>query len=255
MAGWAAMYNHRGVAETYDENRFWPYDDPVDRVSRLARALRVRENRTLLDVGCGTGYYLTGLMTETGCCGVGVDPSEAMVNVARRRAAGLDVRVGSAEQLPLSDGTVDAVLCHHAAHHFGDVPRFLREARRVLNAGGRIAVVTVSHEQMRAHPLYRFFPEILTLDCTRIPDTSQLRQWMEEAGFARVDVQGVDRSCVGLCWDTVLRFVERKFMSPMRLLPADEFERASRAFEHRVRASGLDECPAESYSVTSGTAE
>jgi len=249
------MSSYNELAESYDEGRFWEYDDPAHRIPTLAHVLRLKEKDVLLDVGCGTGYYLDLLMQRTGCRGIGVDPSEPMLRIARRRNSGLDARVGFAEKLPVPNGVIDALLCHHAAHHFADVPQFLREGNRVLAYGGRIALITVSHKQMQCHPLYQYFPELLSIDVRRIPDVDVLSSWMSEIGFTQIEVQVVDRSSIQLSWDRVFDYITRKFMSPMRLLTEAHFEAGRFAFEERVRASGLAACPVESYSITNGVAE
>ena len=94
------------------------------------RGLRV------LDLGCGKGRFarhLAGLGSDV----VGVDLSPAMLGAA----VGLDRAKASARRLPFADGTFDAVVAVEVLEHVGDVRPVLREARRVLRPGGRLAVV------------------------------------------------------------------------------------------------------------------
>lgn len=113
-------------------------------------------------------------------------------------------------------------------------------------------MVTVSHEQMRVHPIYALFPEILAIDIGRIPDTHMIRTWMQQVGLADVTSHEVDRSSVTLSWEVVFKFVDRRFMSPMRLLPDSIFRAARATFADRVRRSEICVCPAESYTITTG---
>ena len=93
----------------------------------------------VLDVAAGaghTGLYLASLGHETTLS----DISEAMLARVREgaEAKGLSVetRCHIAEQLPYESATFDLVTCRVAAHHFSDVPAFVRETARVLKPGG-----------------------------------------------------------------------------------------------------------------------
>src|SRR6185437_488336 len=87
------------------------------------------------DVGAGTGK-LTEVLLRLGCDVVAVEPDDAM----RERIQGAETRAGSAEELPLPDGSFDAVVCGQAFHWF-DRERFLPEAARVLRPGGTLGVL------------------------------------------------------------------------------------------------------------------
>lgn len=111
----------------------------------LVELARLAEGERALDLGCGTGGLALAAKRRVGPEGdvQGIDPSEQMIERARRKArrAGLDVRfeVGVAQELPLADGSVDAVLSSLVLHHLphDDLARALREIRRVLAPGGR----------------------------------------------------------------------------------------------------------------------
>jgi ubiquinone/menaquinone biosynthesis C-methylase UbiE len=73
---------------------------------------------------------------------VGVDYAEPMLAGARRRFAGdprIELRHADAGALPFDDATFDSVNIANAVHCFPDVDAALREARRVLKPGGRLA--------------------------------------------------------------------------------------------------------------------
>jgi SAM-dependent methyltransferase len=106
---------------------------------RLCDAARLRPGQSVLDVACGTGVAAREA-ARRGCRVTGVDLNPGMLDVARRRAPGLEWIPGRAESLPVDSGRFDAVLCQFGLMFFEDRPQALREMRRALKPGGRLAL-------------------------------------------------------------------------------------------------------------------
>jgi SAM-dependent methyltransferase len=95
--------------------------------------------RRVVDLAAGTGK-LTRLLVERGLDVVAVEPSAGMRGEFARVLPGVPVLDGTAETLPLPDGSVDAVLVAQA-WHWVDPERASREVARVLAPGGRLGLV------------------------------------------------------------------------------------------------------------------
>lgn len=95
--------------------------------------------RDVLDLGAGTGKLTTRLV-ERGLDVVAVDPIPEMLEVLSNSLPDTPALLGTAEEIPLPDGSVDAVLVAQAWHWF-DPHRAVREVARVLRPGGRLALV------------------------------------------------------------------------------------------------------------------
>ncbi len=95
--------------------------------------------RDVLDLGAGTGK-LTARLVERGLDVVAVDPIAEMLEVLAASLPDTPALLGTAEQIPLPDNSVDAVLVAQAWHWF-DPARAVPEVVRVLRPGGRLGLV------------------------------------------------------------------------------------------------------------------
>jgi SAM-dependent methyltransferase len=181
-----------------------------------------RDGLQLLDLAAGTGKLTASLLSRGAV--TAVEPDPAMLAELRARFPDVDTREGSAEEIPLPDGAVDAVLVGQAWHWF-DPERAHPEIARVLRPGGVLAAlwngddasvewVRGYHEAgawkrrvLRApedpprlpdHPAfthdgYARFPNVVPTTVDRLVDTLRTHSWVliaepeeREAAFDRM---------------------------------------------------------------------
>jgi SAM-dependent methyltransferase len=112
---------------------------PPEALAWIAERLDLREGRTVLDLGAGTGK-LTRALLETGARVIAVEPGDAMRAELERATPGAEPLRGSAEDIPLPDASVDAIAVGQAFHWFRhDVA--IPELHRVLRPGGGVALI------------------------------------------------------------------------------------------------------------------
>jgi SAM-dependent methyltransferase len=122
-------------AEAYERGRPGYADDLV---SWLVDRLRIGPGRAVVDLAAGTGK-LTRLLTATGAELTAVEPVDAMRDQLVRACPGVRDITGTAEEIPLPDGSVDAVTVAQAFHWF-DPSAALAEIARVLRPGGVLGI-------------------------------------------------------------------------------------------------------------------
>lgn len=173
---------------------------------RALQVLDPRPGMQILDLACGPGTLSRRLaaMVSPGGEIVGVDLAPGMIELAR------DLEIPSArfeimdiEQLEFDDGSFDAVVCGHGLQYAADLPRALREARRVLRPSGRLAAsVPVTS---RAEPVWNLLdtvidrwlppaPQAVDQAPTRktVQDAVEFRQSAIDAGFGSATVELVE---------------------------------------------------------------
>jgi ubiquinone/menaquinone biosynthesis C-methylase UbiE len=109
---------------------------PAEAVAHVVGHGGIGPGRRVLDLAAGTGK-LTRLLAPSGAELVAVEPVEGMRKRLAAALPGVEVLDGTAEDLPLSDTSVDAVTVAQAFHWF-DAPAALAETARVLRAGGHL---------------------------------------------------------------------------------------------------------------------
>src|SRR5688572_19739433 len=125
------------LAGRYDEDRAHfsiERDEPI--ASLLDSADR---SINVLDIGCGTAIYLNAqerYFADRPVRWIGIDPSRAMLDVARTKPSRASFLVGPAERLPFRGGAIDFLHSSFVFHHFEEKEAAPDEMARVIPAGG-----------------------------------------------------------------------------------------------------------------------
>jgi len=168
----------------------------------LVERAEVAPGERVLDVACGTGVVARIASQRVGATGyvAGLDLNAGMIAVARTIAAPpgqtIEWYEGSALALPFPDSSFDVVLCQQGLQFFSDKALGLREMRRVLRRGGRLALSvwnstglynTAVGDALAIHTSEEVSKRFLA--SRRAPTGEDLRQLAAGAGFSAVAVR------------------------------------------------------------------
>lgn len=147
-------YDFDKIARDYDRlNRVMTFG--LDRCwrRRAARGL----HGSVLDVACGTGDMMLELRRR-GCDVTGVDISEEMLAIAKRKVENGKWKVADAESLSFEDSTFDAVTCAFGVRNFVHLEQGLKEMLRVLKSGGSLAILELATpDSAFVRPFYNLY--------------------------------------------------------------------------------------------------
>jgi len=130
---WGRLWGSRAADWAEDEDQQVPtYEEAIRRVGIEAR-------QRVLDIGCGSGVFLR-LAAEHEAEVFGVDASGSLIELARSRVPGADLRVGDMQFLPYDDDSFDLVTGFNSFFFAADMVEALREARRVAKPGAAVVI-------------------------------------------------------------------------------------------------------------------
>ena len=125
-----------------EENAIWYAEQYGDHISNdlTINNIDLNSNDILLDIGCGIG---TAVKIASKKCHdgmvYGIDPTETMINIAKKdlvKTSNIKFSIGSAENIPLEDESVNKIIAINSIHHWNDYNKGFFEVNRVLESGG-----------------------------------------------------------------------------------------------------------------------
>jgi SAM-dependent methyltransferase len=167
--------------------------------ARVGSAARLGADDAVVEVACGEGEGLRLWLERFGVRrATGIDVQEGAIARARGLLARVarerwDVAVGSATDLgAIATGTIDAVVCVDAAYHFDPRDAFFAEARRVLRAGGRLALTDVVLSHPRPSRIEALAARASAVPRANLGDEAAYVARLEAAGFEGIVVERLD---------------------------------------------------------------
>jgi SAM-dependent methyltransferase len=112
---------------------------PVALDQWLRSDLKLDDTRTVVDLGAGTGKFTRRLLA-TGANIIAVEPVQEMLAQLTQSVPTVAARSGTAENIPVNNGAVDAVVCAQSFHWFA-TKAALQEIHRVLRPGGSLGLI------------------------------------------------------------------------------------------------------------------
>jgi demethylmenaquinone methyltransferase/2-methoxy-6-polyprenyl-1,4-benzoquinol methylase len=195
------------IAPVYDAmNRIMTAGLDV-RWRRLTAAAAVRPGDRVLDAACGTGDLAIADRKAGASHVTGLDFSEQMLARARRKAADrtdvLEWVQGDLLALPFEDASFDAATVGFGVRNVADLERALRELRRVLRPGGRLAILEITQPRGPLRPFFSlWFDRVVPLlgkvlpggsaytylpaSVKRFPAAEELAALLRDCGFGEV---------------------------------------------------------------------
>ena len=176
------------VAHDWDKMRENFFSDEV-RMKALSTAA-IQKGKIAADIGSGTGFISEGLI-QAGLQVIAVDQSEAILKEMKRKFADIetiDYRVGQAQNLPISDETVDYAFANMCLHHVESPPEAIAEMVRILKPASKLVITDLDEHEFdflreEHHDRWMGFKR------------ADIEKWFQSAGLTEICIDSIGACC------------------------------------------------------------
>ena len=196
----------------------------------------------IADLGCGTGRFSRALADHFAADVIGIEPSEKMLEQARRKPSDgrVTYRCGSGEALPLGDGSADMVFMSMVFHHLEDPARVANECRRVLRDHGAVCLRNATVDQAPSFRYLGFFPGALAMAEGHLASRDGIKAVFEAAGF-ETTVHEIVVQQVAPNWSVCAEKVAYRADSILARLPDADFRAGVTALRAHAKQAAPNE--------------
>ncbi|WP_341730954.1 methyltransferase domain-containing protein [Microcoleus sp. EPA2] len=172
------------LAEQYD--RRWSFYVNAT-VEKTLNHLEINPGERILDLGCGTGVLIQRLLQVAPASEVvGIDASAEMLEIAKHKLPeSVDLKLGSADNLPWASNYFDIVVSTSAFHFFLDPSQALQEAKRVLKPNGRLVITDWCYDYLTCK-VCDFFLRCFNRAHFRTYGVAEFQGMMEDEGLQEI---------------------------------------------------------------------
>ena len=217
-------YDKTNIAVVYDSAR--SFDPEILQLWLDLLSAYVPKNGVsrIIDLGCGTGRFSEPLSVHFQADVIGFDPSEKMLEEARKYSSRNTVifKQASAGKLPVKERSTDMVFMSQVFHHLADPDRTANDCYRILRDGGYVCIRNGTVDVIETFHLVRFFRGIRPLIKEQMVSRNQIKSIFEGAGFDTVAHQVITHQ-LSLDWSSFADKLALRADSFLALLPDDDF--------------------------------
>ena len=150
------------------------------------------KNSLVLDLACGTGFYLR-VLKENGFRSIGIDRSKKMIQQAKQFYPSIPLQIADAKDLPFAKNIFDAVISIETIRYFAKRELLLKEIFRVTKPGGSIFITAAPLLSTHGYGLYNSLCRLLNLksfiSCLQSFETvSSLKNRLMSVGFNNINI-------------------------------------------------------------------
>ncbi|HKO41974.1 MAG TPA: class I SAM-dependent methyltransferase [Pyrinomonadaceae bacterium] len=228
-------YSEIETANRYDVARKLPSKTQTQWFEALRDSLPQHAIAKVLDLGCGTGRFTTGLSKTFECPVIGVEPSNAMLSVAKAQVApNVEWKLGGAEEIPLPDQAVDLVFMSQVFHHLTKPREALREINRVLTPAGYLAIRNGTREHNKDLAWLSFFPGAREIEDERTPSQEGLKESVCAESFELISHQTIHQLFASSN-DEYFEKISQRGLSVLIMIADEAFQSGLQRFQNWVK--------------------
>ena len=217
--------NYDLVAHSYDAR----YQDQTggNTLNALRASLTNVQAKHVLEVGCGTCYWLKGLRAHWQGAWVGLDKSMQMLTQVNNSVP-LLLTQGLAENLPFKSEQFDVIYMVNVLHLINNPKKFILDAYRILRPKGVLILIGMDpHDSRNQWYIYDYFENTFSRDLKRYPPWFRVEKWLGKAGFIHTQLKDLEHIHDSKTSHNVLTdpFLQRYGCSQMALISDEDYQK------------------------------
>lgn len=212
------------IADKYDKNE---YRQNVKQDFHLKELIEkaAQDEYDVLDLACGTGIYLSNQRTYSNSDNIkwyGLDASNDMLNIAKRKVENVHFVNGLAENVPYESNKFNYIVNNYAFQHFTKKSQVLDEIHRVLKKNGIFKMHNISVYDMKNWWIYQYFATAYDEDVKRFWTKELIYEQLVNRGFdVNLEIKYTMKT-EKIC--NLLAYAENRDISILTLLKDSDYE-------------------------------
>jgi ubiquinone/menaquinone biosynthesis C-methylase UbiE len=224
------------IHQRYQEARRLMPDTGLMWMNIVRRFVDASKELAIVDLGSGTGRFSVLLADVLNAHVTGIEPSDKMRNVAMQESIHPRVKYikGSAEEIPLEDGSFDLVWASMIIHHVSEPDMAAKEIYRIVKPGGKVFLRNSFKNRLQSVRFYEYFLNAYTIDNERLPSVEYIKKIFIENGFRFEHLEAVRQVIDSSLADHVER-MRKRGLSTFELISDQEFKEGIRRMKIAAR--------------------
>lgn len=217
-------YDETNIAAVYDSGRSYSPEILQQWLNLLSAYVPKDGVSRIIDLGCGTGRYSEPLSAHFQADVIGIDPSEKMLEEARKKSSRPTVifKQASGEKLPVEERSTDMVFMSMVFHHLANPEHTAHECHRVLRDSGYVCIRNGTVDAIETFPYVKFFRGIRPLIEEQLVSRNQMKSVFMDAGFDTI-AHKVIACQISPSWCSFADKMAMRADSFLACLPDDDF--------------------------------
>ncbi len=228
--------NYNQISSQYDQR--YEASPLIGILNSLKNVVRKSNVHWILEIGCGTGYWLNNFTSSEIC--FGVDSSFGMLKEAKKNNPKLNLICADANKLPFVKKRFYFIYCINAIHHFRDKEKFVSTSSQLLISNGIFSIYGLDPSLLRDQwYIYDYFKGTFERDLKRFPTLKQLKSWMKIFRLKEIEIKLVEQVNNDIIGSDVLNdsFLRKEQSSQLALLSNEEYKIGIDKIRHDISSA------------------
>lgn len=230
------FHYYQNIAHKFNEIRPDVLESYTEKISLLFSENNISTSSKVLEIGSGTGKYISRLCHETGCLGIGIEISRDMILNSTKKKSTYYINA-DAQYIPLKSNLFDLVYAVNSIHQIVEIDRLFSEIHRVLKPEGKLIILTPDLKKLRKFPLYAACPSLYSFESRRLPSEDFIKLLGEKHRFRFLKSAYSTSNKQSFSVNNLLHLIQNRFLSCLSHMNDAQLAQISKQVEIYIKGT------------------